>query len=108
MLEKTKKQIIKNQKKTVNEYGLFSAIHLVNDPQQLAEQLFRQLESTNKRFEVKLLTLDVISKLIGVHGLLVLNFYAYLQRYLQPHQREVCTLFVNCYCKMMDNFRIPC
>lgn len=29
--------------------------------------------------------MDLISRLIGVHKLFVLNFYPYLQRYLQPH-----------------------
>lgn len=55
----------------------------------MAEKLFKQLESSNKRFEVKLMTLDVISRLIGLHELFVLNFYPYLQRFMQPHQREV-------------------
>lgn len=55
----------------------------------MAEKLFKQLETTNKRFEVKLMTLDVISRLIGLHDLFVFNFYPYLQRFMQPHQREV-------------------
>lgn len=55
----------------------------------MAEKLFKQLETTTKRFEVKLMTLDVISRLIGIHELLLLNFYPYLQRFMQPHQREV-------------------
>lgn len=36
--------------------------------------------------------LDVISRLIGLHDLILLNFYPYVQRYLQPHQREVTRL----------------
>lgn len=55
----------------------------------MAEKLFKQLETTNKRFEVKLMTLDVISRLIGLHELFLLNFYPYVQRFMQPHQREV-------------------
>lgn len=55
----------------------------------MAEKLFKQLEATNKRFEVKLMTLDVISRLIGLHSLFVFNFYPYIQRFMQPHQREV-------------------
>lgn len=75
----------KSQAPTFN----FSAIHLLHDPQGMAEKLFRQLESTNQRFEVKLMTLDVISRLIGLHNLFVFNYYSYIQRFLQPHQREV-------------------
>lgn len=58
----------------------------------MAEKLFKQLETTNKRFEVKLMILDVISRLIGLHDLFLLNFYPYIQRFLQPHQREVTKL----------------
>lgn len=55
----------------------------------MAEKLFKQLETTTKRFEVKLMTLDVISRLIGLHNLFLFNFYPYIQRFVQPHQREV-------------------
>lgn len=55
----------------------------------MAEKLFRLLESSNKRFEVKLMMLDVISRLIGLHNLFLFNFYPYIQRFMQPHQREV-------------------
>ncbi len=47
------------------------------------------MESSTERFEVKLLHKDLLSRLIGLHQLLLLNFYPYLQRYLQPHQRQV-------------------
>ncbi len=47
------------------------------------------MESSTERFEVKLLQQDLLSRLIGLHQLLLLNFYPYLQRYLQPHQRQV-------------------
>jgi len=53
----------------------------------LAEKLFQQLEKRNERFEVKVMTLDVISRLIGLHQLFLLNYYPYIQRFMQPHQR---------------------
>lgn len=55
----------------------------------MAEKLFKQLETQTKRFEVKLMTLDLISRLVGIHNLFLFNFYPYIQRFLQPHQREV-------------------
>lgn len=55
----------------------------------MAEKLFQQLETSNRRFEIKILTLDVISRLIGLHQLFVFSFYPYIQRFMQPHQREV-------------------
>lgn len=67
----------------------FSALHLLHDPQGFVERLFKQLESMNERFEVKLMTLDLISRLIGTHQLILLNYYPYVKRFLQPHQRDV-------------------
>jgi len=67
----------------------FSALHLVRDPQSFAEQLYRHVEGMNERFEVKVMGLDVISRLIGLHQLFVFNYYPYLIRFLQPHQRDV-------------------
>lgn len=77
------------KKKSAAPVFNFSAVHLIHDPQGMAEKLFKQLESTNKRFEVKLMTLDVISRLIGLHNLFLFNYYPYIQRFMQPHQREV-------------------
>lgn len=88
-LKQVKKLVKKKQKKNSAPEFNFSALHLIHDPQGLAERLFRQLETSVERFEVKLLTLDMISRLIGLHQLFLLNFYPYLQRFMQPHQREV-------------------
>ncbi|XP_043521717.1 protein SDA1 homolog [Frieseomelitta varia] len=92
-LAKAKQLLTKSKKKATKAPSYnFSALHLIHDPQNFAEKLFKQLERNNDRFEIKLLTLDVISRLIGLHNLFLLNFYPYLQRFLQPHQREVTKL----------------
>ncbi|XP_063223734.1 protein SDA1 homolog [Bacillus rossius redtenbacheri] len=85
------KQIVQKKKKKKNAVPVynFSALHLIHDPQGLAEKLFQQLERSNDRFEVKLLLMEVVSRLVGLHQLLLLNYYPFLQRFLQPHQREV-------------------
>nr|CAD7438177.1 unnamed protein product [Timema bartmani] len=85
------KQLVQNKKKKKNAIQVynFSALHLVHDPQGLAEKLYRQLESSTERFEVKLMILEVISRLIGLHQLILLNYYPFIQRFIQPHQREV-------------------
>ncbi|KYM95230.1 Protein SDA1 like protein [Cyphomyrmex costatus] len=92
-LKKAKQSFIKAKKKKSKapQYN-FSALHLIHDPQDFAEKLFKQIEKNNDRFEVKLMTLDVVSRLIGLHSLFLLNFYPYIQRFLQPHQREVTKL----------------
>lgn len=89
-LDNIKKLVVKAQKKKAKPPGFnFSAIHLIHNPQGLAEGLFKQLQSGNERFEVKLMHLDVISRLIGLHDLFLFSFYPYITRFLQPHQRQV-------------------
>lgn len=78
----------KKKKSAVESYN-YSALHLIHDPQEFCEKLFRQMEKTTERFEVKLLMIDLISRLIGLHKLQLLNFYPFMKRFLQPHQREV-------------------
>uniref|UniRef100_A0A7S2CST8 Protein SDA1 n=1 Tax=Octactis speculum TaxID=3111310 RepID=A0A7S2CST8_9STRA len=69
--------------------ALFPALQLLNDPQGLAEGLFRKLRGSNERFEVKLLAMNMVSRLIGSHQLLLLSFYSFTQRYLTSHQKHV-------------------
>lgn len=82
------------KKKTAPEAFNFSALRLIYDPQDFCEKLFQQLEKTTERFEVKLLMIDLISRLIGIHKLLLLNFYPFMKRFVQPHQREVTRLLL--------------
>ncbi len=111
-LENVKKAHRKKKKETKASSFNFSALHLVHDPQGFAEKLFRKLDTLKEKFEIKLLFLDLvcqikvfmlnvylscfsltqISRLIGTHELFVLNFYPYVARFLQPHQRDVVRL----------------
>ncbi|KAL6075166.1 hypothetical protein STEG23_029993 [Scotinomys teguina] len=79
----------KQKKKKKPEVFNFSAIHLIHDPQDFAEKLLKQLESCKERFEVKMMLMNLISRLVGIHELFLFNFYPFVQRFLQPHQREV-------------------
>nr|XP_027197085.1 protein SDA1 homolog isoform X1 [Dermatophagoides pteronyssinus] len=92
LLERSKELLKRYRKKSRPETFDFSAIHLLNDPQGMAENLFKMLESFNERFEIKLLLINLISRLVGIHELQLLNFYSYLQRYLHPKQRDVTKL----------------
>ncbi|XP_064636472.1 protein SDA1 homolog [Lineus longissimus] len=91
-LDRALKVLKKNKKKKKVQPFNFSALHLIHDPQGFAEKLFRQLESSNERFEVKVMMINLVSRLIGIHQLFLLNFYPFLQRFLQPHQRDVTKL----------------
>jgi len=91
-LENIKKAHKKKKKKTNAPSYNFSALHLIHDPQEFAEKLFRKLEGLTERFEVKLMMLELVSRLIGTHQLIILNYYPYISRFLAPHQREVVRL----------------
>ncbi|XP_059214708.1 protein SDA1 homolog [Centropristis striata] len=88
-LEKAMKVLKKNKKKKKVEVFNFSAIHLIHDPQDFSEKLLKQLEDSKERFEVKIMMMEFISRLVGIHELFLFNFYPFVQRFLQPHQREV-------------------
>uniref|UniRef100_A0A3B5KZB1 Protein SDA1 n=1 Tax=Xiphophorus couchianus TaxID=32473 RepID=A0A3B5KZB1_9TELE len=85
-LEKAMKVLKKHKKKKKPEVFNFSAIHLIHDPQ-FSEKLLKQLESSKERFEVKIMMMELISRLVGIHELFLFNFYPFIQRFLQPHQR---------------------
>ncbi|GAB6022867.1 Protein SDA1 [Chamberlinius hualienensis] len=93
-LDQTKRVIKKHKNEKKAPVFNFSALHLIHDPQELAEKLFHRLEGMTERYEVKILIINLISRLIGVHELHVFNFYPFLQRFLLPHQREVTKLLV--------------
>lgn len=57
------------------------------------------------KFEVRLLFMSLISRLIGVHKLLILNFYPFLQKYIQPHQRDVTSVLA--YCAQASHDIVP-
>merc|ERR1712059_69407 len=91
-LENIKKAHKKKKKKAKGNSYNFSALHLVHDPQDFSEKLFRKLEGLTEKFEVKLMLLELVSRLIGTHQLILLNYYPYIARFLAPHQREVVRL----------------
>jgi len=72
--------------------NLYPAIEMLNDPQGLAERLFRRIRSAGSnglKFETKLLVLNFVTRLVGNHELLLLPLYPFLQRYMGGHQRDV-------------------
>jgi len=88
-VEQNAKMRREQAKKAEETVPLFPAIQLIHDPQVLAEKLFKKLRQPGEKFEVKLLLMNFISRLIGCHKLLLLSFYSFLQRYLTSHQQDV-------------------
>lgn len=83
-----KKEKKKNQPHPLN----FSALHLLHDPQGFAEMLFsKHLQNTKSKLnlEHKLLVLQLVSRLVGLHKLTVISLYSYFLKYLTPRQPSV-------------------
>ncbi|KAM9794875.1 protein SDA1 homolog [Syngnathus typhle] len=105
-MEKAMKVLKKHKKKKKAEVFNFSAIHLIHDPQDFSEKLLKQLENSKERFEVKLMMMELISRLVGIHELFLFNYYPFVQRFLQPHQREV-TKILLCAAQSSHNLVPP-
>ncbi|KAJ5259282.1 hypothetical protein N7478_012263 [Penicillium angulare] len=83
-----KKEKKKNQPHSLN----FSALHLLHDPQGFAEQLFaKHLQNSRSKLnlEQKLMVLQLVSRLVGLHKLHIMSLYSYFQKFLTPRQPSV-------------------
>ncbi|KNH05460.1 hypothetical protein XU18_3431 [Perkinsela sp. CCAP 1560/4] len=74
----------------------FDPLLLLRDPQDFAERLLKQLQKTTELFDVRILMMKVLSKLIAMHHLVLLPFYTFLQRYMQPYQRDISVILALC------------
>ena len=92
-LERAVEKVRKNEKKKKSPHPLnFSALHLLHDPQGFAEQLFsKHLQSSKSKLNLdqKLLVLQLVSRLVGLHKLTVISLYSYFIKYLTPRQPSV-------------------
>ena len=88
-----KKQLAREKKKAKGkqrgEVYDFAALHLLHDPQGLCEKMFKDLKGSKERWEVQLMQMNLISRLVSIHELILLNFYPYLERYLWPTKPDV-------------------
>ncbi|KAI4250890.1 MAG: hypothetical protein L6R42_008583, partial [Xanthoria sp. 1 TBL-2021] len=70
----------------------FSAFHLLHDPQGFAENLFfKHLQNGKSKLNLdqKLLVLQLVSRLVGLHKLTIMSLYSYFIKYLTPRQPSV-------------------
>ena len=92
-LESAAAKVKRKERKKKQPHPLnFSALHLLHDPQSFAEALFsKHLQNIKSRLnlEQKLLVLQLVSRLIGLHKLTVISFYSYFLKYLTPRQPSV-------------------
>jgi protein SDA1 len=74
----------------------FPALQLLNDPQTFSEKLYDMLNRYDKRWSLdhKILLMQLLSRVMGVHKLCVLGFYTYLVKYLTYHQLRIPAILV--------------
>ncbi|KAI3996746.1 hypothetical protein MKX01_041046 [Papaver californicum] len=88
-----KRQQCANLEKDTPTY--YSPLNHLFDAQGFAEKLFSRLQTCNERCEVKMMILKVIARTVGLHRLILLNFYPFLQKYVQPHQCDITELLAS-------------
>ncbi|TKA26621.1 hypothetical protein B0A50_04729 [Salinomyces thailandicus] len=94
-LKAAKAKVKRKEKKKNAPHPLnFSALHLLHDPQGFAEKLFQQhLQPAQPKvrlnLEQKLLILNLVSRLVGLHKLTLISLYSYFLRFLTPRQPSV-------------------
>eukprot|EP00331_Platyophrya_macrostoma_P026581 CAMPEP_0176438470 /NCGR_PEP_ID=MMETSP0127-20121128/19305_1 /TAXON_ID=938130 /ORGANISM="Platyophrya macrostoma, Strain WH" /LENGTH=811 /DNA_ID=CAMNT_0017822431 /DNA_START=20 /DNA_END=2455 /DNA_ORIENTATION=+ len=77
------------RKSKVLSIDRFFPIDVIYNPQDFCDKLFSQIKKKSFKFEVNLAMMCVLSRMIGRNKLLVLNYYPFLQKYLNPHQKEI-------------------
>ncbi|KAI3779474.1 hypothetical protein L2E82_09195 [Cichorium intybus] len=86
---KKQQRISSERNDNLNYYSPLSAL---KDAQGFAERLFSRLQTCGERFEIKMMIVKVVARTVGLHRLILLNFYPFLQKYVQPHQKDVTNL----------------
>lgn len=93
LMDQAVASVKKKEKRKKQPHPLnFSAFHLLHDPQGFAETLFsKHLQNTRSKLnlEQKLLVLQLVSRLVGLHKLTVMSLYSYFIKYLNPRQPSV-------------------
>jgi protein SDA1 len=98
--------------------GSYDAISLLYDPQSFAERLFRKISATggggsgakhsvarDLPFALRLQVMNVTSRVIGAHKLVIENFYSYVKSKLQPHAKNVTSILA--YCSQASHELVP-
>ncbi|RGP68777.1 hypothetical protein FLONG3_8040 [Fusarium longipes] len=70
----------------------FSALHLLHDPQNFAEELFsKHLQNTKAKLslDTKILVTQLVTRLVGLHKLTIVALYSWFIKFLTPKQTSV-------------------
>ena len=70
-------------------------IDVLNDPFTFAEKLFSKLKSIKEKFQIKLIVMRLLGRVIGRHKLIIVNYFSYLLNYITPQQKELASIFTS-------------
>ncbi|KAG6007124.1 hypothetical protein E4U21_006308 [Claviceps maximensis] len=94
--ERAVNKVRQNERKKSKPHPLnFSALHLLHDPQGFVEQLFsKHLQNTRSKLSLdsKILVLQLVTRLVGLHKLTLVALYSWFIKYLTPKQQSVTTI----------------
>jgi protein SDA1 len=92
-LDKAREKLRKEERKKSKPHPLnFSALQLLHDAQGFSEALFsKHLQGNVARLnlEGKLLVLQLVTRLVGLHKLTVVSLYSWFHKFLTPRQQNV-------------------
>ncbi|TWU74024.1 Severe Depolymerization of Actin [Metarhizium rileyi] len=97
--ERAVNKVRRDQQKKAKPHPLnFSALHLLHDPQGFVEQLFsKHLQNTKAKLSLdsKILVLQLVTRLVGLHKLTVVSLYSWFIKYLTPRQQSVTSILAS-------------
>ncbi|KAI0583735.1 SDA1 family protein [Pyrenophora tritici-repentis] len=99
----------KSKKKARDLKHAAVTLHLLHDPQGFAETLFSKHVQNSKNklaLESKLLVLQLVTRLVGLHQLTVLPLYSYFLKHLTPRQNSV-TSYLACLAQATHTYVPP-
>ena len=90
-LEKEKKKASKRLKKKEMQARKtnYMPIDLIYSPQGFCEKVFNYVAGKSEKFNHRLIFVSLIGRMIWRHQLILLPFYGFLSKYMQPHQKEI-------------------
>lgn len=89
---KKEKRTEKRRSKLMVHYNYFP-IDQIATPQDYCEKLFLKLrKSASEKFEVKFWIMRVLSRMIGRHKIILLDYCTFLKRYVNPHNKDIGTI----------------
>ena len=67
----------------------YMPIDVIYSPQEFCEKIYNIMSGKSEKFSHRLVMMALAGRLIWRHRLIVLPFYGFLVKYMQPHQKEV-------------------